>query len=85
MIKIAIDNDHIAQKTSGHLNVSGSFDSISVDNKACSTIHRPVLVISNSINTEKIRLRIGWIPRNFKILIIKPKLSLLRENHKNDN
>ena len=55
MIKIAIDNDHVAQKTSGHLKVSGSFDSISVANKVCSTIHRPVLVISNSINTEKIR------------------------------
>ena len=52
MIKIAIDNDHMAQKTSGHLNVSDCFDSGSVVNIACSTIHNPVLVINNSIKTK---------------------------------
>ena len=30
-------------------------------------------------------LCIGWISRNFKILILKPKLSFLEENYKNDN
>ena len=28
---------------------------------------------------------LGWVPRNFKILIFKPKLSFLSENHKNDH
>ena len=28
---------------------------------------------------------VGWIPRNFKTLIFKPKLSFLMKNHKNDN
>ena len=28
---------------------------------------------------------IGWIPRNIKTFIFKPKLSIHRENHKNDN
>ena len=28
--------------------------------------------------------QIGWVPRNFKIFIFKPKLSFLREKHKND-
>ena len=29
-------------------------------------------------------LTLGWIPRNFNIFIFEPKLSFLRENHKND-
>ena len=29
--------------------------------------------------------KLGWIPRNLKILSFKPKLWFLRENHKNDN
>ena len=28
---------------------------------------------------------LGWIPRNFKIFIFKPKLSFLLKNHKNDS
>ena len=28
---------------------------------------------------------VGWIPRNFKNFILKPKLSFLMNNHKNDN
>ena len=35
-----------------------------------------------SIGTDYFHL--GWIPRNFKILILKPKFSFLRKNHKND-
>ena len=27
---------------------------------------------------------IGWIPRNFKIFIFKPKMSFLKENHNNN-
>ena len=30
-------------------------------------------------------LYLGWITRNFKIFIFKPKLSFLSENHWNDN
>ena len=30
-------------------------------------------------------LYVGWIPRIFKIFILKPKLSFLGQNHKNDN
>ena len=30
-------------------------------------------------------LNVGWIPRNFKNFDFKPKLSFLRENHKNDH
>ena len=28
---------------------------------------------------------LGWIPRNFKTLILKPELPFLRDNHKIDN
>ena len=28
---------------------------------------------------------LGWVPRNFKIFIFEPKLSVLKETHKNDN
>ena len=28
---------------------------------------------------------LGWIPRNFKIFILKPKFSFISKNHKNDN
>ena len=36
-----------------------------------------------SRNFIVISLSIGWNPWNFKIFIFKPKLSFLRENHKN--
>ena len=29
--------------------------------------------------------KLSWIPRNFKTFIIKLKLSILSQNHKNDN
>ena len=39
-------------------------------------------VIINKNWSNWVNLR--WIPRNFKIFVLKPKLSLLRGNHKND-
>ena len=34
---------------------------------------------------KSIKVRLGWIPRNFKIFNFKPKFWFLNENHKNDN
>ena len=41
-------------------------------------------LLTKLITTVINDLNIGWIPRNFKIFILKLKLSFLRVNHKND-
>ena len=41
-------------------------------------------LLTKLITTVINDLNIGWIPRNFKIFILKLILSFLRENHKND-
>ena len=43
-------------------------------------------IVTKTINSCRLHnIDLGWIPRNFKILILKPKWSFLRKNHKNFN
>jgi len=46
---------------------------------------RICFLLFDSYYMTHITVLLGWIPRNFKIFIFKPKLSFLKEIHKNDN